>query len=319
MKKTLSVFIMIATLLCLAVGCNSSKDRAIYNVKLSKYVKLGDYKGIKVDTSSDEYKEYYDEQISADVSSGNFYVRKEGTVQSGDTVNIDYVGKKDGIAFEGGTAQGTDLEIGSGSFIDGFEDGLIGVETGKTVDLNLTFPESYQNTELAGAAVVFTVTVNYIATEEPLAVAEYFETLGFASEEEYIADVNKRAAKEFLIEKIVSDSEIKEYPAEDTDALLDAIIDFYDAQYQSYYNVDFETVLSSNGTTLDAFKSQMRENSLPTTMDRQMVLYNILDEVELTVSEEEIKNQNIDNTLLAETLAVEDKVADYLYENALIK
>lgn len=93
---------------------------------------------------------------------------KKGKVKDGDTVNIDYEGKKDGVAFGGGTAQGYDLTIGSKKFIDGFESGLIGVEVGKTVDLNLTFPETYDNTELAGQDVVFTVKVNYINGEKKL-------------------------------------------------------------------------------------------------------------------------------------------------------
>lgn len=82
-------------------------------------------------------------------------------VEEGDTVAIDYVGKKDGVAFEGGTGS-YDLTIGSGAFIDGFEDGLIGHTIGETVDLNLTFPEDYGSEDLAGQDVVFTVTINGI-------------------------------------------------------------------------------------------------------------------------------------------------------------
>ncbi len=85
-------------------------------------------------------------------------------VEEGDTVNIDYTGYKDGEAFDGGSTNGagTDLTIGSDMYIDGFEDGLIGHKVGETVDLNLTFPENYGATDLAGADVVFTVTINGI-------------------------------------------------------------------------------------------------------------------------------------------------------------
>jgi trigger factor len=85
-------------------------------------------------------------------------------VQEGDTVNIDYAGRyaESGEAFDGGTAQGYDLAIGSHTFIDGFEDGLIGAELGETRDLNLKFPENYGNADLAGVDVIFTVTVNAI-------------------------------------------------------------------------------------------------------------------------------------------------------------
>jgi len=84
-------------------------------------------------------------------------------VENGDVVNLDYEGKKDGVAFEGGTAKGYDLEIGSGLFIPGFEEKLVGVMPGETVDLDLTFPEGYDEPSLAGQPVVFTVTVNGIA------------------------------------------------------------------------------------------------------------------------------------------------------------
>ncbi|MBQ7089512.1 MAG: FKBP-type peptidyl-prolyl cis-trans isomerase, partial [Clostridia bacterium] len=90
---------------------------------------------------------------------------KEGTVQKGDTCAIDYIGKKDGVAFEGGTGS-YDLEIGSGSFIPGFEEGLIGKKIGSTVDLNLTFPENYGNEELNGQDVVFTVTIKKVTTRK---------------------------------------------------------------------------------------------------------------------------------------------------------
>ena len=83
-------------------------------------------------------------------------------VQDGDTVNIDYTGYKDGEPFDGGSTNGAgaDLVIGSGTYIDGFESGLIGQKVGDTVDLNLTFPENYGAEDLAGADVVFTVTIN---------------------------------------------------------------------------------------------------------------------------------------------------------------
>lgn len=89
-------------------------------------------------------------------------VENRDTVQKGDVAVIDFEGKKDGIAFEGGTAKGFSLNIGSGHFIPGFEDGVIGMKKGETKDLNLTFPKEYNSAELAGKDVVFTVTVHEI-------------------------------------------------------------------------------------------------------------------------------------------------------------
>ena len=104
------------------------------------------------DTSSDE------------TGSTSYSTDTSLTVESGDTVNIDYVGTVDGVEFEGGSTDGagTDLVIGSGSYIDGFEDQLIGAHPGDTVEVNVTFPEDYGVEDLNGKAAVFTVTVNGI-------------------------------------------------------------------------------------------------------------------------------------------------------------
>ena len=127
-----------------------------------RYVTLGQYKGLTIVLDGLEVTEEEIDAYIEDAAAQAGLNQKEGTVKEGDVVNIDYSGKKDGVAFDGGTAQGAALEIGSGTFIPGFEEGLIGVNTGETVDLDLTFPENYGAEELAGAETVFTVTVNYI-------------------------------------------------------------------------------------------------------------------------------------------------------------
>src|SRR5665648_744326 len=93
----------------------------------------------------------------------NLVKSNTGKIENGDIANIDFEGKLDGVAFEGGTSKAYDLNVGAGQFIPGFEEGLIGVETGKTVDVNVTFPKDYASKELAGKPVVFTVKVNSIS------------------------------------------------------------------------------------------------------------------------------------------------------------
>ena len=137
------------------------------DVKASDYVEPADYSEIVLNLIepevTDDYVDYYIElYLNEDKVSEEVTGRP---VQEGDTVNIDYVGKKDGVAFDGGTATGASLTIGSGQFIDGFEDGLIGHEIGETVELPLTFPEGYFNADLAGADVIFTVTINGISAK----------------------------------------------------------------------------------------------------------------------------------------------------------
>lgn len=157
-------------LAALLTGCGSDGDVPLNQMKVEKYVTLGDYQNLSVTVDAAAVD---DTELAALVNSvyvDNVTAENGGivdrAVETGDTVIIDYEGKKDGVAFEGGTAQEASLTIGSGRFIDGFEDGLIGVKPGETVDLNLTFPESYGNAELAGQPVVFTVTVHFIRPAE---------------------------------------------------------------------------------------------------------------------------------------------------------
>lgn len=140
------------------------------------YVTLGEYKGVEVNVD-ELLQQWIDSVLAADAETVEVTGR---SVELGDIANIDYEGKMDGVAFEGGTAQGTDLEIGSGSFIEGFEEGVIGMEIGETRDINLNFPDPYLgNPDLSGAPVVFTVTVNSITAKElPELTDEYVAGLG---------------------------------------------------------------------------------------------------------------------------------------------
>ncbi len=155
-----------AALLAVSVTACTSNDAAyLSGLKASDFVEPCDYSAIPVEESapsvSDDYVNYVVQyQLSSSATTEEITDRDD--VEDGDIVNIDYVGKKDGEEFDGGSATGYDLTIGSGSFIDGFEDGLIGHKVGETVDLDLTFPEDYSNSDLAGQSVVFTVTINKI-------------------------------------------------------------------------------------------------------------------------------------------------------------
>lgn len=326
---------MLAVLtLALLVGCGKNDARILYNDKLSKYVELGDYKNIPVDTNSDTFKEFYDEVISSDIYSNDLYVRKtEGEVADGDTANIDYEGKKDGVAFDGGTAKGYDLKIGSGSFIEGFESGLIGKKIGDTVDLNLTFPEDYQSTDLAGKAVVFTVKINYVKTDEERKPEDYYKELDFDTLDAYEADVTERAVKNYLLDTIKTNSEIKDYPEKDTETIYTTYKKMVDKNIQSQYGIDLATYLSYNNQTEDDFKASITDEQIKPVMDEQMVLYAVLDKEKLGVTDEEIQAQ-LDETVKGysgvseneikefygdfyfEYLAVNEKALDYLYKNA---
>lgn len=323
MKRIISLILVVAFAALCLTGCGE-KDRILYkSVKLTKYVDLAEYKGIKIDTSSDEFKKLYDEIIAGDVEDYDLYVRKtEGTVANGDTANIDYVGKKDGVAFEGGTASGYDLTIGSNSFIDGFETGLIGVEIGSTVDLNLTFPTNYQSSDLAGKAVVFTVKVNYVKTTDPMSPEDYYKQINFKTLKEYEADVKDRAIKGNLLETVIDKSKVKDYPEEDIEILKNDLIKLFEKNLQ-YYGMTIDTYISQTGMTQEAFDKKFLDEQVYPLMNEQMVLYAILDK-----EKEEVTTEDVDNRIkemikeIGESEVTADQLkeyyGEYYFENMVV-
>lgn len=156
----------------ITIDFDNLETKNLSDVKAADYVTLGDYNGVTVEASLKEVTDADVEEYIDNLFTSNppMVEVTDRAVQDGDTVNIDYVGKYADTkeAFDGGTASGAELVIGSNTYIDGFESGLIGAKKGETLDLNLTFPENYGATNLAGKDVIFTVTVNSInvASEE---------------------------------------------------------------------------------------------------------------------------------------------------------
>ena len=169
MKKRITVILVALLAVSMLGGCGKESG-ALKDMKVEKYVTLGEYMGLPVQLESATVDEAEEEELMRGLYMDSVTAQLGGIldreVALGDTVNIDYEGKKDDVAFAGGTASGALLEIGSGQFIEGFEEGLIGAMPGDTRELDLSFPENYRNTELAGQAVVFTVTVNFILPTE---------------------------------------------------------------------------------------------------------------------------------------------------------
>lgn len=140
----------------------ATMEELMGDLDLDKLVTLGEYKGL---TLTKDIVEVTDADVENAVAEAlkNTYVEVDRAAENGDTVNIDYVGTMDGEEFEGGSATGYNLQLGSDSFIDGFEDGLVGAKKGDVVTLDLTFPKSYTE-ELSGKAVQFKVTINKVQT-----------------------------------------------------------------------------------------------------------------------------------------------------------
>lgn len=265
----------------------------LIDVKVEDYVTMGEYKNLEM--SFDAKGTFTEEDVDAlALSAYNGYVTAEnggGIIDRaavlGDIVNIDYEGKRDDVAFEGGTAQGADLELGSGSFIDGFEEGLVGVKPGETVDLNLSFPETYeQNPDLAGVAVVFTVTVNYIYPTETSEMidavvaemgSEYFTTVQELTDYcreylEYNVNENYIAGKQnAALTALLSVAEIKDAPEGLVQNYYDSIYASLSAQ-AAMYGLDIETFCAYfMGTDADTYVSTYAAESAKQSMAVQYV------------------------------------------------
>lgn len=267
-------------------------------INVADYVTLGEYKGIEVSVDApvvtDEYLDsYIDYVLQSNMVTTEITDRP---VEEGDIVNIDYEGKIDGVAFDGGTAQGYDLTIGSGTFIDGFEDGLIGAETGETVDVNVTFPENYQGEEVAGKDAVFTVTVNSISVGTlPELTDEFVQGLdvGVNTVEEYrqyaydllmeeeqaTHDSNAEIA---VLEAVMAGSQIQDPPEDMTNRYYNRIIDNM-TYYASLYGYDLETFLSMQGTSEDAIRESAAQAG-----QEIIVMQAIADAEGLSVTDEEL-------------------------------
>ncbi|MBQ7429478.1 MAG: trigger factor [Butyrivibrio sp.] len=304
----------------------------------SDYVTLGEYQGIEVEAETpevteEELQEYIDYVLSQELQEVT-----DRAVQTGDTVDIDYVGKyaDTGEAFDGGSAEGYQLEIGSGTFIDGFEDGLIGAETGEVRDLELTFPEDYSATDLAGKAVVFTVTVNQILAPVEELTDEYCANLGIenvsdiASFKEYLTGLmleNEQSTydstvQNAVLEAVFDASEFKDVPQEMVDRYLylynnqlDTLARYYTAMYGTEYTADsvLSQIMASEGYTGDG-ETYLNELAVKTVQELLMAQA-IADELEITVSDDEVM-EAITESMAGAASSYAD-VEDYISQNSI--
>ena len=306
-----------------ANGTASKQDgnTLLGNVKFSDYVTLGVYKGIEVDTSSDDFMKSYKSMIASDVtengldSSEVYSELKTGQVQQGDIANIDYEGKKDGVAFSGGTAQAHDLTIGSHSFIDGFEDGLVGVNIGDTVNLNLKFPELYHSAELAGQAVVFTVKVNYVKRPD---MNKIYAKLGFKSVGEYSADLKTRTAESFAAETVVKNSKISGDLSGFINKLFNARCEREDNRLKSLYGIGIDDALKRYGMTKENYKSQMK-SELETKIKESLIYYAIIEKEGLKIEYDLPEGEKTGVALLDEMSRAKYVAEEIISENTVIK
>lgn len=236
-------------------------------------ITLGEYKGIEVKKMSTEVtEELINERIKHDQERKAENVLKEGAIEKGDTAVIDFEGFIDGVAFENGKAENYELEIGSGTFIPGFEDQLIGMITGEQKDINVTFPENYAK-ELAGKAAVFKILVHEVKTRVlPEVDDEFVEDLEIKDVKtkdqylEYIKNelsenLKRQAENNFvntLVDKVISDAKT-ELPEGVVNKEVEEQVKRVEKQAKAY-NLPVELLLKYSGVeSLDAYKEQAKK------------------------------------------------------------
>ena len=262
-------------------------------------VELGEYLGLTLEpievTVTDGEVDMTIENLVR--SNGLYDELSEGTVEEGDIANIDYEGKKDDVAFDGGTAEGYDLEIGSGSFIAGFEEGLVGVSVGDTVDLNLTFPEQYGNADLAGQDVVFTVTVNSVKRMPEIndEIASKLSDGEFSTLAEYRESVRKDLAGQMrdvqgdLVTKIVEGCNRIEVPADLLDFYVQDELNYAEQMY-AYYGMALEDVVVGYGMTMEDYTEQVRQ-SVTESLEKQLAVEAVAKAENIEVTDDEIQEE----------------------------
>ena len=298
-------------------------------VALKPPVTLGEYKGLEVEVPSAEVTE---EEIQAEVEkerekNSRVIDVDDRAVEQGDMVKLDFEGFTDGEAFEGGKGENYELTIGSGSFIPGFEEQLVGAKIGEEMEVNVTFPEDYHSKELAGKPAVFKCTVHQINVKElPEADDEFAQEVSeFDTLEEYKADIRKnltekkekeaKAAREAAaVEKAVANAQM-EIPDPMVEVQVRQMADDFARRIQSQ-GLTVEQYFQFTGMTAEKLLDQMRPDALK-RIQNSLVLEAIAQAEDIQISDERLEEELVK---MAETYQMEldklkEALGDYEKEN----
>lgn len=351
-KRMIGRWILIASavaVLGLLTACGDEGEGSLDKIDPAKYVTLGEYKGLKIagtdTTVSDE-----DVERSIQSALAEYSETKEVTgraAKMGDIVNIDYEGKRDGVAFDGGTGN-KDLELGSGTFIPGFEEGVVGMKPGDEKDLPLTFPEDYHNEELAGANVVFHVKANSISEKVfPELTDEFVQGLGTGAQtvEEYKSSIRDQLTEQNEAQaRSDAESELMQTAVDnaacDTDKLPAWLLEKNENEYRtstesyvSQYGMTLDDYITQIGSTHEEFDAEAKEYAVDKAKN-DLVVKAIANAEGLEVTDQELEDYYAEyaaqyNTTAEQlkssvpedelkTYLLQMKVIDLLYNNAVI-
>lgn len=328
MKKRTAMLLLSLSLLTLTAGCGTKEEDSTKTEEtaqeesfeltndegkvvaadienLEEYVTLGEYKNLEVEEApkqeiTDEYLEEYIHNVM--VSQTPVEVTEDRAVQEDDTVNIDYTGYMDGETFDGGSAEGTDLRIGSGSFISGFEEGLVGHKKGEEVTLDLNFPDPYQNNpDFSGKPVQFKVTINSISEPPAFGDAWVTENTDYESAEEFRAEQKtllqkytdteyESQVKSDLFSKVVENSEIKSYPEQMMEDAKKDVERRIEETYAAPSGLTLEEYYEQSGISQED-ADQMVEEMAKSSMDQNLITQAILNAEGITLTEEQYQEE----------------------------
>lgn len=351
--RKVSAVLIGAMVLSVLSGCGKKSTEETLEQKsddYAKFVTLAEYKGVEytpqvTEVTDDDVQAELDGLVADNTTEKQI---KDRVATMGDAVNIDYTGYVDNEAFEGGDTQGkgTELTLGSHSYIDTFEEQIAGHTPGDAFDVNVTFPDDYGNADLAGKAAKFETTLNYIVEKvEPklddalVASATDYKTVDEFKKasrehlEEEAKESDLSADKNTIIRKVIDGSTVSEYPEQQVTERVQKMVDSVTQAAESN-GMDLATYLQNFGYDEESFKSQVQE-SVETYIRERMIILTIAGKegIKATESEVEAKKQELldqtgisDIETLKSTYGYEDddfeyeiiynKIVDLVYENA---
>jgi len=305
MKKKILIIGLIAAMSFTTVFAMTGCTKKAYDYDLSEYVKVGNYKNLEyskvsVSVTDDEIQKEIQTRLQNAATTES---QKTGTVADGDTINVSYVGKIDGKTFDGGSADSSDITIGTTSMIDGFTDGLIGKKVGSKVTLNLTFPKDYSNTDVAGKDVVFVVTIN----SKQVSVVPEYNTAFIKANSDYDnkTDYEASVKKDLLATKksdaendilndlwtqVIDNSKALKYPDEELQAEEKTLAQQYKDQADNY-GIKWATFLKEYmGYDSEAAFNKAIKKYAKKAVFQKMVMYSIARTEDIEISDKDYKN-----------------------------
>lgn len=323
MNKRLLALVMVAATALSVTACgkkDSSEDSAKKEDKkeqtsieydVDEYVTLGDYKGIEV-TLEGEYeysKEGFQKYVDSTLTSTPLYVEDDSQteIKEDSIVNVDYVGSKDDVPFDGGSAENQTIDVanncaagGGTGYIEGFTAGLVGHKVGEEVAYEVTFPKEYGNADLAGQTVTFTFLVNYIAkpieSEKDLTDKIVSDKFGVDTVDEYMDSLKEKYNNQLeanlksdtetaVMNSLVNNCKVSEVPADLLQARVDMILKMQDKQYQAY-GTTFKDYVTSMGYDYDEQVAQLTE-SIKDNTETELILEAIAKAEDIQINEKD--------------------------------